>query len=182
VIASGFRIPGASYIVATGAMTAMLGVLLNLLLGLSRVLLAMGRRGDMPAKIATLNAARTTPYVAVIAIAALISTLTLVGNVKTTWSFSAFTVLIYYSVTNLAALMIPPQHRLYPQWLAWVGMFGCLFLAFWVEWQVWTAGLAIIGIGLAWHGIAQRKVSKDAMFRRMTNEFRPSADSSGDQS
>lgn len=165
VIASGFSIPGASYIVAAGAMTAMLGVLLNLLLGLSRVLLAMGRRGDMPARIATLNAARTTPYVAVMTIVAFISTLTLVGNVKTTWSFSAFTVLIYYSVTNLAALMIPSQHRLYPQWLAWVGMFGCLFLAFWLKWQVWTAGLAIIGIGLAWHGIAQRTVSKDAMFR-----------------
>lgn len=169
VIASGFPVPGASRIVATGAMTAMLGVLLNLLLGLSRVLLAMGRRGDMPAKIATLNAARTTPSVAVIVIAAFIAMLTLIGNVKTTWSFSAFTVLIYYSVTNLAALMIPQQQRLYPRWLAWIGMIGCLFLAFWLEWQVWTAGLAIIGIGLAWHGIAQWKVSKGVMIRRMNS-------------
>jgi len=31
-----------------GAIAAMLGVLLNLILGLSRVLLAMGRRRDMP--------------------------------------------------------------------------------------------------------------------------------------
>src|SRR5690606_13476539 len=34
--------------VGAGAMTAMLGVLLNLILGLSRVVLAMGRRGDLP--------------------------------------------------------------------------------------------------------------------------------------
>jgi APA family basic amino acid/polyamine antiporter len=37
-----------NWLVSIGAMTALLGVLLNLLLGLSRVVLAMGRRGDMP--------------------------------------------------------------------------------------------------------------------------------------
>ena len=41
VAARTFGIPGASSIVAVGAMTAMLGVLLNLILGLSRVLLAI---------------------------------------------------------------------------------------------------------------------------------------------
>jgi APA family basic amino acid/polyamine antiporter len=46
IVARGFplRVHG---IVALGAMTAMLGVLLNLLLGLSRVFLAMARRSDM---------------------------------------------------------------------------------------------------------------------------------------
>ena len=42
-------------ILALGAMTAMIGVLLNLLLGLSRVLLAMGRRHDMPAAVAAVR-------------------------------------------------------------------------------------------------------------------------------
>jgi amino acid transporter len=32
--------------------------------------------------------------------------LALLGDVKTTWSFSAFTVLIYYAITNLAALRL----------------------------------------------------------------------------
>lgn len=40
--------PGLSSIVALGACTAMLGVLLNLILGLSRIVLAMGRKGDLP--------------------------------------------------------------------------------------------------------------------------------------
>ena len=39
-------------IVEIGAIVAMLGVLLNLVLGLSRVWLAMGRRRDMPAGLA----------------------------------------------------------------------------------------------------------------------------------
>ena len=128
---------GVALIIAFGAVTAMLGVLLNLLLGLSRVLLAMGRRRDMPAITATLNADGTTPTVAVIAIGALISGLVLIGDVKTTWSFSAFTVLIYYSLTNLSALQLRDDERLFPRWVSWMGLGACLFLAFWVEWQIW---------------------------------------------
>src|SRR6478672_34224 len=41
VIARSFRIPGVSQLLAVGAITAMLGVLLNLILGLSRIWLAM---------------------------------------------------------------------------------------------------------------------------------------------
>ena len=78
----------------------MLGVLLNLLLGLSRVLLAMGRRGDMPSPVARLNQAGTTPTVAVVVVGVVIAGLVLVGNVKLTWSFSAFTVLIYYATND----------------------------------------------------------------------------------
>lgn len=156
VIARQFSIPAASQIVAVGAMTAMLGVLLNLLLGLSRVLLAMGRRGDMPRVVSVLNEARTTPYVAVALVGGFIAGLTLIGSVKTTWSFSAFTVLIYYAITNLAALRLPKSDRLYPRWIAWAGLASCLFLAFWVEWQIWTAGLALIAIGLLWHWCAMQ--------------------------
>jgi APA family basic amino acid/polyamine antiporter len=142
-------------IVALGAITAMLGVLLNLLLGLSRVLLAMGRRGDMPAATTRIDAVRSTPTVAVIVIGVLIAGLVLIGNVRTTWSFSAFTVLIYYAITNLSALRLPPAARLYPRWLALVGLAACLFLAFWVDAQVWLVGLGLIATGLVWHAIAQ---------------------------
>lgn len=55
-------------VVAVGAITAMLGVLLNLILGLSRVLLAMGRQGDMPPAFGRLSAAGAAPAAAVIAV------------------------------------------------------------------------------------------------------------------
>jgi len=137
-------------------MTAMLGVLLNLILGNSRVLLAMGRRGDMPAAVARLNDARTTPYVAVVGVGALILALALVGSVKTTWAFSAFTVLVYYAITNLAALRLPEAERRYPRWVAGLGLVACLFLAFWVEWRVWVAGLALLALGLGWRAAFRR--------------------------
>jgi APA family basic amino acid/polyamine antiporter len=148
--------PGVAWLVGIGAMTAMLGVLLNLILGLSRMLLAMGRRGDAPSRTALLNASQTTPYVAVIVVGLAVAGLTLIGSVKTTWSFSAFTVLIYYAITNLAALRMPREERRYRPAVAWGGLSGCLFLAFQVEWRVWLTGLALIALGLGWHLIAQR--------------------------
>ncbi len=144
---------GAAFVLAIGAMTAMLGVLLNLILGLSRVLLAMGRRSDAPRFLARLNQQQTAPYWAVIVVGGAIALLVLLGNVKTTWSFSAFSVLIYYAVTNLAALKLPPSERLYPVWVGWIGLVSCLFLAFWVESAIWQVGLGLIVAGLIWHKV-----------------------------
>src|SRR5919199_333107 len=151
---------GGAFVLAIGAMTAMLGVLLNLILGLSRVLLAMGRRRDMPRILARLNQQGTTPYWAVLVVGGAIALLVLLGNVKTTWSFSAFNVLIYYAITNLAALKLPLSERLYPQWLAWLGLASCLFLAFWVEPSIWQVGLGLIVAGLIWHAIRQKAIAQ----------------------
>lgn len=160
IAAQQFDVEAIAPLVAIGAMTAMLGVLLNLILGLSRVLLAMGRRGDMPAHTAYISADTATPNVAVIVMGVVIGALVLVGNVKTTWSFSAFNVLLYYAITNWASLRLDDSQRLYPRWIAWGGLAACLFLAFWVQWQVWLVGLGIIGVGLVWRwGIRQLAVA-----------------------
>jgi APA family basic amino acid/polyamine antiporter len=156
IAARAFGVPLVAEIVAVGAITAMLGVLLNLILGLSRVLLAMGRRQDMPALTARLSARNAGPDVAVFIVGIGIAALVLIGSVKTTWSFSAFTVLIYYAITNLAALQLKGDARLFPRWIAWFGLAACLFLAFWIEVQIWLVGLAMIGAGLIWHAAAQR--------------------------
>ncbi|MBZ0310046.1 MAG: amino acid permease, partial [Anaerolineae bacterium] len=149
-----FDFPVTAPVIAVGAVTAMLGVLLNLILGLSRVLLAMGRRRDMPPVTARLNTQGTTPSVAVLVMGMVIGLLVLVGSVKTTWSFSAFNVLLYYALTNLAALRLP--ERLYPRWISLVGLLSCIFLAFWVEPVIWIIGLVIIGMGFIWQETAQR--------------------------
>lgn len=156
IAARQFGVPVIAEVVALGAITAMLGVLLNLILGLSRVLLAMGRRRDMPAATAGVNERTSTPTVAVIVVGLGIAALVLVGNVKTTWSFSAFTVLLYYAITNLAALRLSDEERLYPRWIAWAGLAACLFLAFWVEVQIWLVGLGLLAVGLLWHAAARR--------------------------
>lgn len=142
-------------VVTVGAITAMLSVLLNLILGLSRMLLAMGRRGDVPSRLSSISAAGT-PVPAVIAVAIVIGLLVLVGDVKLTWSFSAFTVLVYYAITNLAALRLPREQQMFSPAFAWGGLVSSAFLAFWVEWKIWVFGLALIAAGLIWHATARK--------------------------
>ena len=149
VVARAFRHPQVAWLVAAGAVTAMAGVLLNLLLGLSRVLLAMARRGEMPATFEEINATTSSPARAVWAVGGFIAALVLIGDIQTTWSFSALTVLIYYGITNLAALRLPNDVRRYPKWVAVAGLVSCVGLAFFIEWQVWLAGLLLLGGGFA---------------------------------
>lgn len=156
-VARSFRSPSASFVVAVGAATAMAGVLLNLLLGLSRVVLAMSRRRDLPNYFARVDG--PTPVRAVWLVAGIVAGLILTGDVKTTWSFSAFAVLIYYAITNLAATRLNADERLYHRGIPWAGMFFCLFLAFWVQPVIWMCGLGLIAGGLIWHRIAQWKAA-----------------------
>ena len=160
VIARTFDAPGVSWLLSLGAITAMAGVLLNLILGLSRVLLAMGRRGDMPRAFARLNRHQTTPSIAVVVVGLAIAGLVLMGNIKITWSFSAFSILVYYAITNFCALRLPAAQRLYPRWVALVGLVACLGLAFFVERTIWLSGLGLLLLGWCWHRAAQHCMAK----------------------
>ncbi|MEZ6046534.1 MAG: APC family permease [Planctomycetaceae bacterium] len=148
--------PTAQRFIAAGAITAMLGVLLNLVLGLSRVALAMGRRSDFPVCFGNVTDGGGNPVNAILLVGAIILGLTLIGNVKTTWSFSAFTVLIYYALTNLSAIRLSEEERLYPRWISWGGLLLCLSLAFWVEPRIWLTGSGILFLGLFYRFIRRR--------------------------
>jgi len=150
-IASALELPWLGWTLGVAAVAAMAGVLLNLVLGLSRVLLAMARRGDAPGFLARVDEERSSPVASVWTCGVVIAGISLVGDVRTTWSFSAFTVLVYYALTNLAALRLPEQHRLFPRWIPVAGLLGCLGLAFWVEQRVWLVGLGLLVLGLAGH-------------------------------
>jgi len=156
VAAQRFGVPGLAWLVAFAAITAMAGVLLNLLLGLSRVMLGMARQRDLPVWLAVVDPRQQSPRRAVVVTGALIAGLVMIGSVKTTWSFSAFTVLVYYALTNLSALRLPPEDRRFPQLVPWLGLLSCLGLAFWVEPVIWAAGLGVILAGLAWFAVAKR--------------------------
>ena len=155
IVARQFNVRGLPEFVAIGAVTAMLGVLLNLILGLSRVVLAMARRGDMPARFARLDAANTTPLAAVLFTGVIVGAIVLIGDIRVAWSFSAFTVLFYYAVTNLAALAMPARERLYPRIVSASGLIACVLLAFFLERSIWLVGLGVVGVGIVWHLSAQ---------------------------
>lgn len=157
VTAERFGVPFVPGLLAVGAMTAMLGVLLNLILGLSRMVYAMGLRGDLPRAFGRVSKDGRSPWAATLAASAVIGLFVAHGDIRATWSFSAFTVLVYYAVTNASALRLPPEKRLYPRWLAWSGLASCLFLAFWVEPRVWGLGLLLLGAGFALRALFRRR-------------------------
>ncbi len=156
MIAAGYGIPGAGVVLLVGAMTALLGMLFSLILGLSRMLVTMGRRRDMPVAVARISKTGRTPEIAVVSVGVLVAALVLIGDISITWSFSAFTILIYYAITNLAALHLPADKRLYPRVIPAAGLPACLFLAFWVNPSIWIAGSLIILVGIGWRLVMRR--------------------------
>jgi len=110
----------------------------------------MGRRKDLPTIFAHINTQGTTPTVAVWGTAVLIAIIILVvGDIRVAWSFSAINVLIYYGITNLSALQLQREERMFPRWVTILGLVMCLFLTVWISVSVYTVVLILLAVGLA---------------------------------
>lgn len=154
--------PAVVWVVTVSAVTAMLGVILNLILGLSRVALAMGRRRHLPGVFAKVSEAKSTPAPAVLLVCAIVLGLICLGSIKAAWSLSAVTVLVYYAITNAAALRLPPSKRLYPRLFSWLGLFGCLGLSVFVEPIYWAWGGGMIAVMLVWYAATRGRTVEPA--------------------
>lgn len=144
-IAAIYERPLLAAVIGIGGIAAMAGVLLNLLLGVSRVILAMARRGDLPARWSALNSSGRSPSSAVAVAAALTGLLCLLGSVRIAWSLSAASVLVYYAITNYAALKVGDDQRFISRFNSKLGLVSCIVLALAVEPWAWIpiAGVAI---------------------------------------
>jgi APA family basic amino acid/polyamine antiporter len=129
----------------------MAGVILNLILGVSRVILAMARRHDLPFALTQLNTERSSAPRAVWATALVMLLLVIGGDLRLAWSLSAFTVLVYYGITNLAALRVPQTQRFVPRWVSVIGLVSCLALALFIELTVFYVGSALVIVGWLLH-------------------------------
>ena len=134
----------------------MLSVLLSKILGLSRLILVMGRRGDMPGFLAQLNSSGATPNRAVIVVGSAIALLVLIGNLQTTWSLGTFGALYRCFIVSLAALRLSDEERFYPKGMTWIALLSSVLLTSCLKWQVWLIGLGAIGIGIVWHFAARQ--------------------------
>jgi APA family basic amino acid/polyamine antiporter len=78
----------------------------------------------------------------------LIAGLAAMGNLKMTWSLSAFMVLCYYAITNIAALKLGAEQRRYPKWISWLGLVSCVALCWWIEPLALYLGFSLLASGL----------------------------------
>jgi APA family basic amino acid/polyamine antiporter len=124
------RLSAGAPLVQAGAAAACLGALLALITGVGRTALAMARERDLPGALARVGGKHTVPFVAELAVAAVVIVLLLTTDVMTVVGFSSFGVLIYYAVANAAAYTLAEHPAHAPRWLNVVGFFSCLLLAF----------------------------------------------------
>ncbi|MBE7438312.1 MAG: amino acid permease [Spirochaetales bacterium] len=145
--ARGWSWPWVVAVVGLGATTAMVGVLLSQILGISRMMYAMARRGDLPAALGHLNVERGVPDRGIFLTGAVIVALAWFGTIEWVVSAASFTILLYYTLTNLAALRMVVTDKLFPDWIAWLGLILCLLLSFSLKLQTVAFGLGLLGTG-----------------------------------
>lgn len=154
-VARTMRLPALETAVSLGAACAMLGVLLSQLLGLSRMVFAMARRGDLPGAIARVDAASGTPRRAVLLVGAGAAAAAAFGTLRTIVPAASFAILLYYAIANLAALRMPREAKLYPDAVPAVGLAACLLLAASLSLRTAVVGMAVLAAGFAVRGLTR---------------------------
>lgn len=148
--------PGIRIFTTLGASTAMLGVLLSQILGISRMMLAMGRRKDLLPVFERVHNKNKVPHVGIFITGLLISVLCLIGSFEFILASAAFTILLYYTITNMAALRQKKELRRYGNTVPVLGLTGCILIAFSLKATVIIAGVILLITGLIFRFILHK--------------------------
>ncbi len=148
--------PAAVAVIAGGAMVATASVLLTTVLGISRLVFAMARNSDLPSRLSAVNPRSGTPHYAILATGACMIAATLLADLALVVAVSTFAMLVFYFIGNIAAILLPENHRQYPRIVPLIGAASCIGLAFFLGTDAWLIGIAGLMIGLAWYGIRHR--------------------------
>ncbi|MEC5156921.1 APC family permease [Chryseobacterium sp. MP_3.2] len=143
-VANALSTPGIKSVITIGASTAMLGVLLSQILGISRMMLAMARRRDLPPVFERIHSRFRVPHVGIIFTGFIILILTLVGFFEFIVRAATFTILLYYSITNIAAIRQPEKDRMYSKIIPILGLIGCLVMSISLPLNVITSGCSLL--------------------------------------
>jgi APA family basic amino acid/polyamine antiporter len=141
--------------VRVSAGIAALGVLLNLVPGVSRTVLAMARQRDLPAVLTSLDR-RSNPVRAELAVGAAVIAVILLTGLRDAVALSGVAVLVYYAITNAAALTLPRSQRRWHQGFAAAGLVLCVAIALALPLRALTVGSTILGVGVAVRQITTR--------------------------
>lgn len=147
VVANALSAPAINMILGVGASTAMLGVLLSQILGISRMMFAMGRRGDLPALFEKIDDRYKVPHWGIIFTGILILLLTLIGSFEFIVRAASFTILLYYSITNIAALKQPRDEQRFGRAVPVMGLIGCLAMSVSLPLNVILVGIGLLVAG-----------------------------------
>jgi basic amino acid/polyamine antiporter, APA family len=143
-------------ILQVGVAVAAAGVLLNLVPGISRTVLAMARHGDLPRGFAHIDVQRSLPLRAELSVAGIVIALVIVMDLRGAIGFSGVAILTYYAITNAAALRLSASERQWPRIIAWAGLVGCVVLAVTLPITQFVIAVAIGMAGVILRQVLQR--------------------------
>lgn len=147
MVAKSLTTPAINTVITIGASTAMLGVLLSQILGISRMMLAMGRRHDMPPVFQTIHNRYRVPHFGIVITGIIILLLTIFGTFEFIVRAATFTILLYYSITNIATLKQPRKEQIYGRIIPIFGLIGCLTMSVSLPFNVIISGIGLLIIG-----------------------------------
>jgi APA family basic amino acid/polyamine antiporter len=147
-LVAGVERAGFAPIVRIGAGIASLGVLLNLIPGVSRTTLAMARNGELPRWFAHVDPGRSLPVRAELTVVVVVIVLVSLLSITNSIAVSGVAVLTYYAVTNAAALTLEPDQRRWPKAVAMAGFTGCVVLIIALPAAAVVSGLAVLALGV----------------------------------
>src|SRR5690625_3163930 len=147
VVANALSTPGVSIAITIGASTAMLGVLLSQILGISRMMLAMGRRNDLPPFFKTIHKRYQIPHIGIFITGGIILLLSIIGSYEFIVRAATFTILLYYSITNIAAIKQPRSEGMYGRLVSVLGLIVCLVMLVSLSLNVIASFVGLLLIG-----------------------------------
>jgi basic amino acid/polyamine antiporter, APA family len=161
-LADAIRVTGSSpavLLISTGAMIATASVLLTTIMGISRIVFAMSRKGDLPAFLTHIHPRFATPHYAIWISGACMIAAILLADLTLVVAVSTFAMLVFYLIADIAAFRIPSDFQKYPRIVPLIGAVSCIALIGFLTINSWIIGCIGLAIGLVYYGI-HRQVTK----------------------
>jgi len=161
-LADAIRVTGSSpavLLISTGAMIATASVLLTTIMGISRIVFAMSRKGDLPAFLNRLHPRFNTPHYAIWLSGACMIAAILLADITLVVAVSTFAMLVFYLIADIAALRIPSDFQKYPRIVPLIGAVSCIALIGFLTINSWLIGCIGLVIGMVYYGI-HRQVTR----------------------
>jgi APA family basic amino acid/polyamine antiporter len=137
----------------------MLGVNFSQILGLSRMVFAMARRGDLPSALAEIHPQSGAPGRAVLLVGGAAALVAATGTLRGVAMAASFTILVYYGIANLAALRMPREAKIYSDAVPIVGLLVCTLLLFALPVVTIVNGVALLLAGVFFRMLRLRRQS-----------------------
>jgi APA family basic amino acid/polyamine antiporter len=146
-------------LISSGAMIATASVLLTTIMGISRIMFAMARTGDLPAFLKRIHPHFSTPHYAIWISGACMIAAILLADLTLVVAVSTFAMLIFYLIANIAAFRIPSKYRQYLSIVPVIGAVSCIGLIGFLTINSWIIGIIGLVIGIVWY-VVQRRITR----------------------